>query len=152
YLVHMRYPVLFYRQLGLRRFLGFQAHFVTALSMPFMAPILWSFWLVLFGLPHPLDPVVARSTLMTVGVLFLALEIVNMSIGFAAVIHPKHRHLIPWVPTLHLYWPLSAIAAYKALYELILKPFFWDKTQHGLSLKHVSQNGKAASAKALDLA
>ena len=30
--------------------------------------------------------------------------------------------------------PLGAIAGYKALYELVLKPFFWDKTMHGLSL------------------
>ena len=31
-----------------------------------------------------------------------------------------------------LYTPHGAIAAYKALYELVFKPFFWDKTQHGL--------------------
>ncbi|WP_254703956.1 hypothetical protein [Roseovarius sp. THAF9] len=35
---------------------------------------------------------------------------------------------------MHFYQPLGAIAAYKALYELVLKPFFWDKTAHGLSL------------------
>ncbi len=152
YLVHMRRPVLLYRQLGARKFWGFQAHFITALSQPVLAPFLWSFWLVLLGLPHPLDAFVARSTLMTVGVLFLCIEAINIGIGLAAVSKPKHRHLVLWVPTLHLYWPLGAIAAYKALYELVLKPFFWDKTQHGLSLKHVPPPQKKASGEALDLA
>ncbi len=151
YLVHMRQPVLLYRQLGARKFWGFQAHFVTALSQPLLAPFLLSFWLVLLGLPHPLDPLVSRSALMTVGLLFLMIEAVNICIGLAAVFKPKHRHLLPWVPTLHLYWPLGAIAAYKALYELVLKPFFWDKTQHGLSLNQVSPPEKHASAEGFDL-
>jgi hypothetical protein len=30
-----------------------------------------------------------------------------------------------------LYFPLGVVAAYKALWELAAKPFFWDKTQHG---------------------
>ena len=47
------------------------------------------------------------------------------------------------------YAPLGAIAAYKALYELVFKPFFWDKTAHGLSLL---ATGRRRSDGALDLA
>jgi hypothetical protein len=36
-----------------------------------------------------------------------------------------------WVPTLHLYHPLATLAAYKALWEMMHKPFYWDKTSHG---------------------
>jgi len=35
------------------------------------------------------------------------------------------------VPTLHFYNPLGALASYKALWELMHRPFYWDKTQHG---------------------
>ena len=148
YLVHMRRPGLLYRQLGARKFWGFQAHFITALSQPMLAPFLWSFWLVFLGLPHPLDPVMPREAMLAVGLLFLTIEAVNIAIGFAAVSKPKHRHLLPWVPSLHFYWPLGAIAAYKALYELVVKPFFWDKTAHGLSLNHMAHE---ASDNAVDL-
>jgi cellulose synthase/poly-beta-1,6-N-acetylglucosamine synthase-like glycosyltransferase len=134
YLVHMRRPGLLYRQLGAWKFWGFQAHFVTAVSQVMLAPFLWSFWLVFFGLPHPLDPVLSRSVLAGLGALFLAVEALNLTIYMASVTGPKHRHLLAWVPTMHFYFPLGAIAAYKALYELVLKPFFWDKTMHGLSL------------------
>ena len=134
YLVHMRRPRLLYRQLGAWKFWGFQAHFVTALSQVMLAPFLWSFWLVFFGLPHPLDPVLPRTVLAAFGALFLSIEALNLTIYLASVTSSKHRHLMAWVPTMHFYWPLGAIAAYKALYELVLKPFFWDKTAHGLSL------------------
>ncbi|MBZ8118206.1 glycosyltransferase [Roseovarius sp. LXJ103] len=149
YLVHMRQPRLLYRQLGAWKFWGFQAHFVAALSQFMLAPFLWSFWLVLFGLPHPLDPIMPRDVLLAFGRLFLAVEVLNIGIHLMAVSGRFHRHLMPWVPTTHLYTPLGTIAAYKALYELIFAPFFWDKTSHGHSLAHV---GKSALKGGFDLA
>ena len=134
YLVHMRNPVQLFHQLGAWKFFGFQAHFLTALSQFILAPVLWSFWLVLFGLPHPLDPLVSRSALAVIGSLFLLIEVLNIAIHTTAVSGAKHRFLMLWSPTMHFYSPLGAIAAYKALYELVFKPFYWDKTTHGLSL------------------
>ena len=32
-----------------------------------------------------------------------------------------------------IYFPMGAIAVLKGLYELFGKPFFWDKTSHGIS-------------------
>jgi len=134
YLVHMRNPVTLHRQLGAWKFWGFQAHFVTALSQFVLAPFLWSFWLVLFGLPHPMDAVLSRDVLVFIGSLFLMIEVINITIHITAVSGPRHKFLMAWAPTMHFYTPLGAIAAYKALYELVFKPFFWDKTAHGLSL------------------
>ncbi|WP_137702969.1 glycosyltransferase family 2 protein [Marimonas lutisalis] len=136
YLVHMRDPLLFYRQMGPLKFWGFQAHFIAALSQFMLAPILWSFWLVLLGLPHPLDPFVSRAFLINLGIIFLMVEMLSILINATAVSGARHRHLLAWVPTMHFYFPLGAIAAYKALYGLIARPFFWDKTQHGHSLAH----------------
>ncbi len=31
------------------------------------------------------------------------------------------------------YWVLMSIAAYKALWQLLRNPFYWEKTQHGVS-------------------
>lgn len=145
YLVHMRHPGRLWRQMGSRKFWGFQAHFISALSQVLLAPVLWSFWLVMFGLPHPLDPVLPRAALVGLGTLFLAVEVMNIGIYAGSVSRPKHRHLLPWVPLMHFYAPLAAIAAYKALFELLVKPFFWDKTAHGLSVaargRHRSEGG-----------
>ncbi|GAB4287030.1 MAG: glycosyltransferase [Roseovarius sp.] len=134
WLVHMRRPARLWRQLGTWRFVGFQAHFVAALSSVILAPLLWSFWLVFLGLPHPLEALVPRGLMMALGALFLTVELVNLAIHATAVSGRDHRHLLAWTPTMHAYFPLGTIAAYKALYELVLRPFFWDKTRHGLSL------------------
>jgi glycosyltransferase XagB len=32
-----------------------------------------------------------------------------------------------------VYWLLHSIAAYKALGQLFTKPFYWEKTQHGIT-------------------
>lgn len=37
--------------------------------------------------------------------------------------------------TMPFYWPLSSIAAYRALFALIFRPHHWSKTEHGLSLR-----------------
>ncbi|MFP4326996.1 MAG: glycosyltransferase family 2 protein [Paracoccaceae bacterium] len=135
YLVHMRRPLRLLKQLGARRFLGFQLLLGTAATQFLLAPVLWSLWMVPFGLPHPLEPVIGRTSLLWMGAAFLASEAVALAIGFAAVARTRHRRLGRWVPTMHLYFPLGALAAYKALYELAGKPFFWDKTAHGHSLR-----------------
>lgn len=133
YLVHMRRPRLLHQQLGPRKFWGFQAHFLTALSQFLLAPFLWTFWLVLFGLPHPIEAHLPREILVALGKLFFAVEVISILIYTSAVSGPFHRHLTPWTPLMHFYTPLGTIAAYKALYEMVFKPFYWDKTQHGLT-------------------
>ncbi|KPA20092.1 hypothetical protein shim_35900 [Shimia sp. SK013] len=30
-----------------------------------------------------------------------------------------------------LYFPLATLAAFKALIELVVAPYYWDKTEHG---------------------
>jgi hypothetical protein len=67
--------------------------------------------------------------------LFLLSEILNIAIGVIAVRGVAHRWLIPWVPTLHFYFPLGALAVYKGLWEILSKPFYWDKTDHGVYLR-----------------
>ncbi len=145
YLVHMRRPMQLHRQLGNWKFWGFQAHFVSALSQFFLAPVLWSFWLVFLGVPHPLGRVLPHEVLVGFGSLFLVSEVLNIAIHMTAVSGRKHSFLMGWAPTMHFYAPLGTIAAYKALYEIVLKPFYWDKTAHGLSLHGTGQRPSDAA-------
>jgi hypothetical protein len=134
YAVHMRHPRQLWQELGPKRFFGFQIFFLAALSQFLLAPLLWSFWLAVFGLPHPFVDALPDWGVWTVTGLFLCAEIVGLTVGLAAVASPRHRHLSYWVPTLLFYFPLAAVAAYKALAELVTRPFYWDKTSHGFSL------------------
>lgn len=134
--VHMRDPVALWRDLGARRFIGLQVQLFASVSQYLLAPVLWSFWLLSLGLPHPMRDVLSGmlggNAIAILFTLFVTSELLNIAIGCWAVRGPRHRHLLPWVPTLHLYFPLGCLAAWKAIYEVVLKPFYWDKTQHGI--------------------
>jgi len=41
--------------------------------------------------------------------------------------------LIPWAITVPFYWLLQSWAGYKGLWQLIHNPFYWEKTDHGLT-------------------
>ncbi|WP_170348347.1 twin-arginine translocase subunit TatC [Ruegeria atlantica] len=131
YLVHMRAPTRLLQDLGLFRFLGVQAFFLGTVGQFLLAPVLWLFWLTSFGLASPLDLILSDNALAALIGLFLSAEIINIAFGAIAVSARERRFLLPWVPTMPLYFPLGVLAAYKALWELVLNPFFWDKTQHG---------------------
>lgn len=131
YLVHMRAPIHLLKELGVLRFLGLQAFFLGTVGQFLLAPVLWLFWLTTFGLASPLDPVIPGKVMTILIALFVFAEITNVTIGILAVSARERRFLMPWVPTMPLYFPLGVLAAYKALWELAINPFFWDKTQHG---------------------
>ncbi len=54
-----------------------------------------------------------------------------MVVSYLACAAPHHRRLRKWIPTLGLYFPLASLAVVKALIEIVLRPFHWDKTEHG---------------------
>ncbi len=132
YAVHMRDPRKLLRQLGWWRFMGVQILFGGTLTQYLLAPLLWSFWLVALGLWHPLSGIVPVAVLWVLGALFLLSEAVNLTLGWIATAAPRHRFLRVWLPTLHLYFPLGALAAYKGAWEVLTRPHYWDKTAHGV--------------------
>ena len=129
--VHIRDPLRLWGELGPWRFLGIQILFLGTLSQFILAPLLWSFWLVLFGFPHPVTAVITHQIIVAMDVMFLISEVDTMGVAALSVATPKDRWLIKWVPVLHLYYPLAAIASWKGYAEMISKPFCWDKTAHG---------------------
>lgn len=130
--VHMRAPRLLWRQIGPRRFFGFQVMFLGSILQSLLAPLLWSFWIMALGLPHPLAAALSPATLGALVTLFLLAEAVNISLGIIALRRSGHRVSPLWAFTLQAYFPLAAFAAYKGLWETLRRPFYWDKTHHGL--------------------
>jgi len=131
YASHMRDPVLLWRQLGAWQFAGFQLLFLGSLSQILLVPLLWSLWLLAFGLPHPLSGVMSGQVGVALTALFLSSEALGIAVGLTGLRRSGHKINSMWVPTLHLYYPLGALASYKAAWELVRKPFYWDKTSHG---------------------
>ena len=131
YLTHMRRPVLLWRQLGPRAFLGFQIVFLGTLTQALLAPLLWSIFAIQLGLGHPVASVLSHGAIICIAVLFAVAEMLNITLGVIGLRRSGQDLSPAWVPTLALYFPLQALAGYKALWELLHCPFYWDKTSHG---------------------
>ncbi|MCT4371187.1 glycosyltransferase [Yangia mangrovi] len=131
--VHMRHPRRCLRELGAWRMLGLQLIFLAALLQLLLAPLLWGFWLYQLGVTYPLLGPATAQLLPALTVLLLGSEAVMLVIGLGGVLRSPHPRLLPFVPTLFLYYPLATLALYKALWETLRRPFYWDKTSHGHS-------------------
>ncbi len=126
WLVLMRSPVRTSREMGLRAFASMQIVFATGLIAAFahgpLAFILLTAMLTPYDLLTPADFALAIAG-YCVGV-FASLTACALS---GSLSHARAALTMP------LYWPLASLAAYRAVFELILRPHHWEKTAHGLS-------------------
>lgn len=131
--VHMRRPRHLWRDLGPRGFAGFQLLFLGTLAQVLLAPILWSFWILLLAGWHPAAAALPAPVLWALAGAFFLSEVSAVALGLVAVQVAGQRWLMPWVPTLHLYNMAATVAAWKGVWEIVARPFFWEKTSHGHS-------------------
>lgn len=136
WLVHMRAPRALLRDLGLVRFLGVQALLLATFAQFAFAPLLWSFWLIPLGFDHPVTLTLGAHIATALTWFFISSEVIGLAISLVAVSRREHRHLMAYVFTLPLYFPMAALSSYKALKEMVVEPFYWDKTQHGITSEH----------------
>lgn len=131
WITHMRDPRLLWQQLGPRCFIGFQVQFLGSILQTLLAPLIWSLWLIPFGFNHPLPAAIGAISAHVIYLAMTATMILTIIFDIAGMRRTKHGLNPLWALTLTLYHPLATLAAYKALWELMTKPFYWDKTSHG---------------------
>lgn len=134
YLVHMRNPIALWRKVGWRGFLGFN-FFIGATSATFLIyPVL----LIIFICYLIFDFSTIRN-LFPDWVLFMSIfnlmvgNILMIYINMMAVFKRRYFELILFAIANPVYWLMHSVAAYMGLYQLITNPFYWEKTNHGLS-------------------
>jgi glycosyltransferase XagB len=138
FLVHTRRPLHLMQTIGPLGFLGFVFFIGGTVLSALLNPV---FWLLYVGWL-----VTAFSGLEAVfpeSLLFLSLFNLlagNGALVFLNMLAPIRRgwlDLIPFGLTSFGYWVIISIATYKGLWQLLRNPFYWEKTQHGVS-KHVT--------------
>jgi cellulose synthase/poly-beta-1,6-N-acetylglucosamine synthase-like glycosyltransferase len=136
-LVHLRHPVGLTREAGLRQTAAF-ALLVGGTPLTFLlVPPLYALFVVSL-----LVPAAALSSFFPGWVLTVSLF--NLLIGNGLMVYlsmmgafkRRRYQLVPWALLNPVYWILHSIAAYKAVWQLITKPHYWEKTAHGISRHH----------------
>lgn len=145
YLVHMRNPYKFFREFGVHALL-FQLIIGARISFMLINPILWLMtvaYFTLFAFVGPAIEALFPSYILYMAVFSLIfgnfLYIYNYMIGVAK---REHWTLMKFVFLIPLYWLLASIAATIAFYQLLTKPHYWEKTNHGLHIKKAAEEKK----------
>ena len=134
YLVHMRHPVKLYKSLGHVGFWGFQFFIGGAVLSCLLAPVLYLMYFIwLYSQTHSMDIVFPPIILYTSLFSLLLGNGLLIYLSTLSIFKRHLYHLIPWALTVPVYWAMMSISAYKALWQLIHKPFYWEKTTHGLT-------------------
>jgi cellulose synthase/poly-beta-1,6-N-acetylglucosamine synthase-like glycosyltransferase len=136
YGVHMRQPFRLARELGLRGFLSVQGHFagviIAALVHPFSYAIIAHDALagVLFAPP---ETALGLNLWLLAIFNLLAGYLASLLLGLFALRGKRLRQLAPHLILIPLYWLLVSAACYRAVYQLVTAPHYWEKTEHGVS-------------------
>jgi cellulose synthase/poly-beta-1,6-N-acetylglucosamine synthase-like glycosyltransferase len=163
HLVHMRRPLRTLWDLGLWRFFGFLVSvgglaltlllnpifwFIVALYVGLwtvhqVSPDLWIYgqhvkpWRMVYPLTEEYDYFWSMVSIVFFG-LTSALFLGNFFFVFTHVFACFRRGLLDLLPhalLMPIYWILISIGAWKGFLQLLYKPFYWEKTVHGLDSK-----------------
>jgi cellulose synthase/poly-beta-1,6-N-acetylglucosamine synthase-like glycosyltransferase len=134
WLVHMRRPRHLLRSIGWRGFLSFQLFVGCPPLIMLLNPVMWAVFIlsaVLGGtelawmFPEPIGSLAAFNLVFANAAL--------VYFGVVAALKRRYLDLVVSGVLQPFYWILHSVAAYKALWQLIYNPHYWEKTEHGSS-------------------
>jgi len=133
YLVHMRQPGRLWRELGAKRFLGFQVLMGGMVLSALVHP--WFYVLLGFDLWHGkllgVPDTLVGHTLLWVGIVNLLAGYVSaIALGTVAAARRGRRKLALHALSMPIYWLAISLGAYRALWQLVSAPYYWEKTEH----------------------
>lgn len=148
-LVHLRHPVRLVRVAGVRQALSF-LFLVAGTPATFLAvPLLYALFATSLVLPPG-----TLASLFPGWAMWVSLA--NLGVGSALMVQlsmmgalkRSRFDLVLWGLANPVYWMLHSVAAYKGLWQLITKPHYWEKTNHGLTTMSPGENTSEEHASA----
>lgn len=150
YLVHMRHPLRYLHPSRLRDFFSLQLLVGGKTAVLLINPLMFILLVMYLFFRPVLNNI--YHTLFPVSILYmgsLCLIFGNFLYAYTHLIGCLKRgqyHLIKWALLMPFYWMMMSIAAFIAFYQLITKPHYWEKTNHGLHLSVKEEKSAAGLA------
>lgn len=133
-LVYNRHPIKLIKTLGFWKWVSFQM-LITGTPFTFLVnPIMWItflFWVIAHT--FVVFPVIPGPVILMGTISFIAGNLIMIFLNMSAAFSRRYYNLIPYSLLNPIYWIFHSVAAYKALFQLIFKPFYWEKTNHGIT-------------------
>ncbi|WP_160299952.1 glycosyltransferase family 2 protein [Devosia geojensis] len=130
FIVHNRQPLQLLRDLGWKSFAFFE---LIILAM-ILAPVLHVTFMMTAGLRlatgQPLSEPGGQIWILGYLALFVLGNCAAFLVNVIGLARLKKHALIPLQLFLPIYWLLLAAATFRAVHELLVKPYYWAKTSH----------------------
>lgn len=134
-LVYNRHPIKMLKQIGIKNWLAFQLLIGGTPLLFLITPIIWIIFLYWVGTQTKVfDPFFPPILIYIALYNLLIGNFLGIYLNMIAVFRRKIYRLLPIALLNPFYWLFfHSIAAYKALWQLFVRPFYWEKTIHGIS-------------------
>ncbi|MDO8691218.1 MAG: glycosyltransferase [Dehalococcoidia bacterium] len=133
YLVQMRHPFRLWRSIGTMAFISFNLVIGGTFISFFLNPIYWMLTALWFLTGWSMIKEIYPSYLYYLGSFSLYVgNFVFVYVNAAGCLKRGYYDLVKYALMVPLYWAIMSIGAWKGLIQLIYKPFYWEKTVHGL--------------------
>ena len=140
YLVHMRRPLRYVREGRLRDFFALQLVVGARSATLYINPLMWLLLGIYVAFRASVEP--AYHALYPAPVFYMGMiclifgNFLYIYTYLMACAKRRQFGMMKWALLIPIYWAMMSVAASVALSQLIFRPFFWEKTQHGLHLKN----------------
>lgn len=138
YLVHMRNNLHFIKQIGLWHNFIFQLTVGGKIVFVLLNPLMWIITTLYFAANPIFGP--TMEAIYQAPVSYIAVfswifgNFIFMYCYMIAIAKRQQWDIMKYVLMIPLYWLMMSTAAMIALYQLIFKPHYWEKTLHGFHL------------------
>jgi cellulose synthase/poly-beta-1,6-N-acetylglucosamine synthase-like glycosyltransferase len=133
WLVQMRRPVRLIREIGLKSWLSFQLTVGGTFIVFLLNPVYWLLTTAWLATEAGVIESAFPSFLYYAGGFGFYFGNFFLAYMFAAGTSRRGYHdLVKYALFVPIYWLLMSVAAWKGFIQLLYKPFYWEKTQHGL--------------------
>ncbi|HUN08604.1 MAG TPA: glycosyltransferase [Aggregatilineales bacterium] len=134
WLVHNRNPLKLLRVIGLKQWLSYNFFIGGTFAIFLINPLMWFFFIIWLVFQPAWMGLLFYGWVWQLA--FFSLIVGNLLaifLNMLAVVRRRKYDLLPYALTNPIYWTMHSIASYMGLWQLITKPFYWEKTNHGLT-------------------
>ncbi len=134
WLVHTRHPLRLLREMGGRNAFHFSMIVGGMLVCLLLNPIFWTLTALWFVRRFSaLDPLFPPFVFFMGSVCLFVGNFAFLYAGALGCYRRRLYDLVKFAVCMPPYWILMSIAAWRALFQLLVNPFHWEKTRHGLT-------------------
>ncbi len=134
YLTHMRHPVQLRREMGTQTFVIFQLFFCAGTLAPLLNPVYWALTAIWYTTHAAFIETMFPTTILYLGTAGLFIGNAAFTLTTMAGCMARRNHDdVKWALLSPVYWILISVAAWKAMFQLAHRPYYWEKTTHGFS-------------------